>query len=85
MPKRNNQVARLRVLYLLVCKECMFEYNNTTVMQGELGQPVEIDKEKLSPEERRKYDQGWKNNSFNLYASDMISLHRSLPDLRDQA
>lgn len=42
-----------------------------------------IDKEKLSPEERKKYDEGWTNNAFNQYASDMISLHRSLADIRD--
>lgn len=50
---------------------------------GELGKPVIIDKEKLSPEERKKYDEGWTNNAFNQYASDMISLHRSLADIRD--
>lgn len=51
---------------------------------GENGQPVNIDKEKLSPEERKKYDQGWMHNAFNQYASDQISLHRSLPDVRDE-
>jgi hypothetical protein len=43
---------------------------------------VNIDKDKLSPEERAKFDAGWKNNEFNEYASNMISLHRSLPDVR---
>ena len=39
----------------------------------------------LSPvkEERKKYDEGWQNNAFNQYVSDMISLRRSLADLRD--
>ena len=52
---------------------------------GELGKPVIIVKEKLSPEERVKYDKGWQNNAFNNYASDMISIHRSLADIRDPA
>jgi len=42
-----------------------------------------IDKDKLSAENRTKYDTGWQNNAFNQFASDMISLHRSLPDIRD--
>ena len=52
---------------------------------GELGKAVYIDKEKLSPEELRKYDAGWKDNAFNNYVSDMISLHRTLADIRDPA
>ena len=44
-----------------------------------------IDKEKLSPEERKKFEDGWTNNAFNGYVSDMISLHRSLADIRDPA
>jgi len=57
--------------------------NNDPNAPGELGKPVLIDKDKLSPAERVKYDEGWKNNAFNQYASDMISLHRSLADIRD--
>ncbi|WAQ94377.1 GALT5-like protein [Mya arenaria] len=51
---------------------------------GENGEGVNIDKEKLSPEERKKYDDGWQNNAFNQYVSDQISLHRSLKDVRDE-
>ena len=47
--------------------------------------PVKIDKEKLNPEEKKKYDKGWENNAFNEYLSDMISVHRSLADIRDPA
>lgn len=61
------------------------EPHNDPNAPGELGKPVIIDKEKLSPEERKKYDEGWKNNAFNQYVSDMISLHRSLADIRDPA
>jgi hypothetical protein len=49
---------------------------------GEMGKPVIIDVSKLSPQEKAKYDAGWKRNQYNQYAADMISLDRSLPDLR---
>ncbi|CAF2836945.1 unnamed protein product [Rotaria sp. Silwood2] len=50
---------------------------------GEMGNPVRIKKEKLTEEERKKFDAGWRNNAFNAYASDMISLRRTLADVRD--
>jgi len=52
--------------------------------KGENGEGVHIDKDKLSPENRTIYDAGWQNNAFNQFASDMISMHRSLPDIRDE-
>ncbi|XP_046349821.1 polypeptide N-acetylgalactosaminyltransferase 5-like isoform X1 [Haliotis rufescens] len=51
---------------------------------GEQGKPVAINKDNLSPADRKKYDDGWQKNAYNQYASDMISLHRSLPDVRDK-
>ncbi|VDL97080.1 unnamed protein product [Schistocephalus solidus] len=50
---------------------------------GEHGNAVKIDKDTLSPEERAKYETGEKNNAFNEYASNMISVRRHLPDIRD--
>ena len=50
---------------------------------GELGKPVKIEKEHLLPEDRREYEKGWKQHSYNQYVSDKISLHRSLPTLRN--
>lgn len=47
--------------------------------EGEAGKAVKIDKTKLSPEEKKKYDLGFVNNAFNQYASDLISVHRTLP------
>ncbi|XP_069111699.1 polypeptide N-acetylgalactosaminyltransferase 5-like [Argopecten irradians] len=49
---------------------------------GEGGRPVRIDKDQLSPSEREAYDKGWKDNAFNEFLSDKISLHRSLTDPR---
>jgi hypothetical protein len=48
-----------------------------------MGQGVIIDKDQLSPDERVKFDKGWEDNAYNQYVSDMISLHRSIPDIRD--
>lgn len=50
---------------------------------GEMGNGVRIKKDQLSPDELKKFDAGWRNHAFNEYVSDMISLRRSLPDVRD--
>ncbi|XP_028967856.1 putative polypeptide N-acetylgalactosaminyltransferase 9 [Galendromus occidentalis] len=49
---------------------------------GENGKGV-IVPTNLTGDAKRRLDIGWQNNAFNQYASDMISLHRSLPDMRD--
>lgn len=38
----------------------------------------------LSKEEKAKYDLGFTNNAFNQYASDLISVHRTLPSAVDE-
>ncbi|CAI4231396.1 unnamed protein product [Auanema sp. JU1783] len=50
-----------------------------TTQEGEEGKAVKIDKTKLSAEEKKKYDKGMLDNAFNQYASDLISVHRTLP------
>uniref|UniRef100_A0A1I8GDF4 Glyco_trans_2-like domain-containing protein n=1 Tax=Macrostomum lignano TaxID=282301 RepID=A0A1I8GDF4_9PLAT len=64
-------------------RELWAAYPNPGHEHGEGGRPVNIDKNKLSSTERRKYDEGWQRNAFNQYASDMISLDRELGDNRD--
>ncbi|XP_067124944.1 putative polypeptide N-acetylgalactosaminyltransferase 9 [Centruroides vittatus] len=49
---------------------------------GELGKPVKLSN--LTDEQQRIVKEGWQKNAFNQYVSDMISLHRSLPDVRDK-
>ncbi|KAL7738343.1 hypothetical protein ACLKA6_006665 [Drosophila palustris] len=49
---------------------------------GELGRPVILPKT-MTPEMKKAVDDGWTNNAFNQYVSDLISVHRSLPDPRD--
>ena len=47
---------------------------------GEMGKPVKLPK--LSEEQKKMVKEGWKNNGFNQYVSDLISVNRSLPDIR---
>ena len=61
----------------------MISYMLMLFFLGEMGKAVIIDKDKLSTEERKLYDKGWKDTAFNIYVSDMISVHRTLPDIRE--
>ena len=49
---------------------------------GEGGTAVIVDRSSLTPDEKQKYDKGNGNHAYNSYVSDMISLHRKLPDVR---
>ncbi|KAM3175533.1 hypothetical protein ACTXT7_008313 [Hymenolepis weldensis] len=50
---------------------------------GEGGKALVIHKPDLPPSEREKYEEGEKNNAFNEYASNLISVRRYLPDIRE--
>lgn len=49
---------------------------------GEMGKAVVLPKE-MTAEQKKLVDDGWQKNAFNQYVSDMISVHRTLPDPRD--
>ena len=49
---------------------------------GEMGKPVKFDNP--DPETKKLIDKGWKDNAYNQHASDLISVHRSLPDHRHE-
>ncbi|GFW15910.1 polypeptide N-acetylgalactosaminyltransferase [Trichonephila clavipes] len=47
---------------------------------GEFGKPVVLTN--LTEEQQQLVKDGWENNAFNQYISDIISVHRHLPDVR---
>ncbi|XP_073812248.1 polypeptide N-acetylgalactosaminyltransferase 9 isoform X1 [Musca autumnalis] len=49
---------------------------------GEMGKPVTLPAN-MTEEMKKAVDDGWQKNAFNQYVSDMISVHRTLPDPRD--
>lgn len=52
-------------------------------LYGEMGKPVTLP-ENMTSDVKKLVDEGWQKNAFNQYVSDLISLHRKLPDPRDQ-
>ncbi|KAF5400795.1 Polypeptide N-acetylgalactosaminyltransferase [Paragonimus heterotremus] len=50
---------------------------------GEGGAGYSVKRDSLSKEEQLKYDQGFQDNAFNQYVSDLISVRRYLPDYRE--
>ena len=48
---------------------------------GEMGEPYKIDM--TDNKNKVRVDAGWSRHAYNEYVSDLISVERSLPDLRD--
>ena len=63
--------------------EIYFKFNFVLHL-GENGKPVNVSKNSLNEEEKEEYEMGWKNNAFNEYLSNRISLDRTLEDPRDE-
>lgn len=78
IPKSNHGSAALSVIFL-----CFFICYVSAVISrshegpGEMGKAVNIPKD-----DQEKMKELFKINQFNLMASDMIALNRSLPDVR---
>lgn len=51
---------------------------------GENGKAYKINKNNLTETQKKLLSEGWKNNAFNQFVSDLISVRRNLPDPRDQ-
>jgi len=82
--KAREQAEKMNAQVQVVAPEVNHDHSNPNRSgPGEMGNAVQINKDTLSEEERKKYDDGWKNNAFNQYASDMISIRRTLADVRD--
>jgi polypeptide N-acetylgalactosaminyltransferase len=56
-------------------------FTETPNAPGEMGSPVRI--ENPSDEQKDLIAKGYERNAYNEYVSDMISLHRTLPDFRN--
>lgn len=52
-------------------------------LYGEMGKPVVLPSN-MTADVKKLVDEGWSKNAFNQYVSDLISLHRKLPDPRDE-
>jgi polypeptide N-acetylgalactosaminyltransferase len=57
--------------------------DSSSVQYGEMGKPVVLPAN-LSADVKKLVDEGWQKNAFNQSVSDLISVHRKLPDPRDQ-
>ena len=49
---------------------------------GMLAKGVSINEKNISKEEKQKFDEGWSKYAFNNYASTLIPMNRTLPDIR---
>lgn len=71
-PVDDEEMLRFRIRRFM-----SYQHRGVVIGPGENGAPVT-----LSSDDQKLADQLWKNASFNVVASDKISLDRSVPDTR---
>ena len=69
---------------MLCTKEASIMNVKLIIVPGDMNVPVHISASQLSVGDVAKMQQGYKLHNFNQFASDKISVHRKLPDFRDQ-
>ncbi len=60
-----------------------FQVRKGVKLYGEYGKPVTLPKN-MTGDVQKLVSEGWQKNAFNQYISDLISVHRKLPDPRDE-
>ena len=50
--------------------------------KGALAKGMKIDENNISKDEKKKFDDGWTKYAFNNYASSLIPMNRTIPDIR---
>jgi len=56
-----------------------------SVLLGHSGNAVVLNADNLSDDEKLAVDEGWKKYGHNEFVNRMISMRRTLPDVRDPA
>lgn len=82
--EKNEIIIELKLNQINDIKKSIHRGNSNKYLPGEYGKATNIDVKSLNSEEKLKYETGWKNYEFNQYLSDLISVHRNLPDIRDE-
>lgn len=83
-PVLDNPVAlsRLAEIKKLIDKHDNFKNYLQIKDNGILAKGMIINEKNLSREEKNKFDEGWSKYAFNNYASSLIPMNRTLPDIR---